>query len=75
MPSMDGFATCRALRHISADIPIIFLTAKGDIADMVSGFSVGADDYMVKPFDARELLMRIDAHLRRYQRTVPKKSR
>lgn len=72
MPVMDGYTACHALRTMGADIPVIFLTAKGDIADMGSGFGVGGDDYMVKPFDARELLMRIEAHLRRYERTAPK---
>ena len=65
MPRMDGFATCRELRTRGVAVPVIFLSAKGDIVDKGIGFAAGGDDYMTKPFDPRELLMHIEAHLRR----------
>ena len=65
MPKMDGFAACREMRQRGITAPIIFLSAKGDIVDKGIGFQAGGDDYMVKPFDPRELLMHIEAHLRR----------
>ena len=65
MPRMDGFATCRELRTRGVTVPVIFLSAKGDIVDKGIGFAAGGDDYMTKPFDPRELLMHIEAHLRR----------
>ncbi len=64
MPNVDGFEACRRLREMT-DAPIIFVTAKGTIEDIVRGFSVGADDYVVKPFDRSELLSRLTACLRR----------
>ncbi len=67
MPEMDGWEVCRRLRELS-DVPIIFLTAKDDVRDVVSGLEMGADDYVVKPYDNDELVARIRAHLRR----VPK---
>lgn len=69
MPKMDGFAACREMRSRNVTAPIIFLSAKGDIVDKGIGFQAGGDDYMVKPFDPRELLMHIDAHLRRANMT------
>lgn len=65
MPKMDGFAACRELRARGVTVPVIFLSAKGDIVDKGVGFAAGGDDYMVKPFDPRELMMHIEAHLRR----------
>jgi DNA-binding response OmpR family regulator len=65
MPKMDGFEVCRNLRKSGKDTPIILLTAKGTIEDKGTGFSAGADDYLVKPFDIQELLMRMRALLRR----------
>lgn len=65
MPRMDGFATCREMRKRGIIVPIIFLSAKGDIVDKGVGFQAGGDDYMTKPFDPRELLMHIEAQLRR----------
>ena len=65
MPRMDGFQVCRKLRERGAIVPVIFLSAKGDIVDKGVGFAAGGDDYMVKPFDPRELMMHIEAHLRR----------
>src|SRR5262245_30459439 len=65
MPEMDGFETCRRIKAVEAwqDIPIIFLTAKTDTADLVKGFEIGAVDYVGKPFNAHELLARVGAHL------------
>lgn len=65
LPKMDGFQVCREIRRIS-NIPIIMLTAKGETFDKVLGLELGADDYMVKPFDNKELVARIKAALRRY---------
>lgn len=70
MPSMDGWEVCRRLREL-ADMPIIFLTAKGDIRDVVKGLEMGADDYLIKPFDNHELVARVKAHLRRAPSTMP----
>lgn len=65
MPKMDGFTACRKIRELGITAPIIFLSAKGDIVDKGIGFDAGGDDYIVKPFDPRELLMHIEAQLRR----------
>ena len=61
MPELDGFETCQRIKDVEAwrDIPIIFLTAKTDTADLVKGFEIGAVDYVCKPFNARELLARV----------------
>ena len=64
MPEMDGYAVCREVRKMSS-IPIIMLTAKGETFDKVLGLELGADDYMVKPFDKKELVARVKAVLRR----------
>jgi len=64
MPEMDGWEVCRRLRELS-DVPIIFLTARVDMRDVVKGLEMGADDYIVKPYDNEELVARIRAHLRR----------
>jgi two-component system, OmpR family, KDP operon response regulator KdpE len=64
MPEMDGWEVCRRLRELS-DVPIIFLTAKTDVKDRVKGLEMGADDYVMKPFDNDELVARVRAHLRR----------
>ena len=64
MPDMDGWEACRRLRELS-DVPIIFLTARTDTEDIVRGLEMGADDYIVKPYDNDELIARIKAHLRR----------
>ncbi|MCB9437696.1 MAG: response regulator transcription factor [Anaerolineales bacterium] len=64
MPNMDGWEVCRRLRELS-DVPIIFLTAKSEVRDVVKGLEMGADDYIVKPYDSDELVARIRAHLRR----------
>ncbi|MHB1651033.1 MAG: response regulator transcription factor [Desulfitobacteriaceae bacterium] len=64
MPEIDGWRVCREIRE-SSNVPIIFLTARGDEFDRVLGFEVGADDYLVKPFSTRELVARVKALLRR----------
>ncbi|HGM5490473.1 TPA: response regulator [Serratia fonticola] len=66
MPGMDGFTLCRMVRNISS-VPIIMLTAASDETDKVIGLELGADDYLAKPFSARELLARVKAQLRRSQ--------
>lgn len=65
MPRLDGFEMCRRLRRIDPDIPLLFLTAKSSIDDIVDGFELGANDYLKKPFKMRELIVRIKALLRR----------
>jgi len=64
LPEMDGFALCREIRRES-DIPIVMLTARGDVMDRVVGLEIGADDYLPKPFEPRELLARLQTVLRR----------
>jgi DNA-binding response OmpR family regulator len=66
MPHMDGFEVCRRIRQ-KMDVPIIFLSAKGETADKVSGLQLGADDYLAKPFEPAELLARVKAVLRRVE--------
>jgi DNA-binding response OmpR family regulator len=70
MPEMDGFTACERIREFST-VPIIMLTAKGDEEHKVRGLNLGADDYVIKPFSANELLARVRAVLRRAQRTAP----
>lgn len=65
LPDLSGLDVCQQIKQIRADIPIIMLTALGTIDDKVEGFDSGADDYMVKPFDIRELQIRIKAHINR----------
>ncbi len=64
MPRLDGFAMAKEIRRISGNVPIIFLTAKSTIDDVEEGFDIGANDYLKKPFEFRELLVRIKALLR-----------
>ena len=66
LPGIDGYQVCREIRHTS-DVPIIMLSAKGETFDKVLGLELGADDYMIKPFDSKELVARVKAVLRRYQ--------
>ena len=66
MPNKDGFQVCREIREISANKPIIFVSAKDDSFDKVLGLELGADDFVVKPFDLKELSARVKAVLRRY---------
>lgn len=65
MPKMDGFETLAHLRETDRVTPVLFLSARGDIVDKRTGFRLGADDYLVKPFLAEELLLRVEAMLRR----------
>lgn len=66
MPKMDGFSMTKEIRKISSSVPVIFLTAKSTVDDVEEGFDVGADDYLKKPFELRELIVRIKALLRRH---------
>lgn len=66
LPEIDGYQVCREIRQISK-VPIIMLTAKGEVFDKVLGLELGADDYIVKPFDSKELVARVKAVLRRYE--------
>ena len=66
LPGMDGYQVCRELRS-SSQVPIIMLSAKGEVFDKVLGLELGADDYMEKPFDSKELVARAKAVLRRYK--------
>lgn len=67
MPKVDGITVCREIRK-SSDMPIIMLTAKGETFDKVLGLELGADDYIVKPFEGKELVARVKAVLRRYMK-------
>ncbi len=66
LPGIDGYQVCRELRKRS-NTPIIMLSAKGEVFDKVLGLELGADDYMIKPFDSKELVARVKAVLRRFQ--------
>jgi DNA-binding response OmpR family regulator len=70
LPKLDGFALCAELRRLSSAMPVLMLTAKGQIEDRVTGLDAGADDYLVKPFSTEELLARVRALLRRVERTA-----
>lgn len=70
MPRLDGFAMAKEIRRISTSVPIIFLTAKSTIDDVEEGFDIGANDYLKKPFELRELLVRIKALLRNKVKSV-----
>lgn len=65
MPRADGYTACELMRNIEPAIPVMFLTAKGDVADRKAGYLAGADDYMAKPFDEEEFVLRVRALLRR----------
>lgn len=66
MPKMDGFSMAKEIRKLSPSVPLLFLTAKSTIDDIEEGFEIGANDYLKKPFELRELIVRIKALLRRY---------
>lgn len=68
LPGIDGYQVCREIRTRS-NVPIIMLSAKGEVFDKVLGLELGADDYIIKPFDSKELVARVKAVLRRYQPT------
>lgn len=65
MPSMDGYELLDSIRSVNIDLPVLFVTAKGSFNDKSKGFKLGADDYMVKPIDIKELVLRVNALLRR----------
>jgi len=68
MPGLDGIEICRRIRARSPDLPVVMLTALGEVDDRITGFEVGADDYVTKPFSPRELVLRVDSVLRRAAR-------
>jgi two-component system OmpR family response regulator len=70
MPYMDGWELCREIRRYYLELPLLMITAKSEVADKVKGFQLGADDYVVKPFDPLELVMRVKALLKRYRITT-----
>lgn len=70
LPGIDGYQVCREIRA-KDNIPIIMLSAKGEVFDKVLGLELGADDYIMKPFDSKEMVARVKAVLRRYQTTKP----
>ena len=75
MPELDGFSSCREIRKQS-NVPIIMLSARGEEYDKINGFELGIDDYVVKPFSPKELMLRIDAIMKRVKRSgenTPKK--
>ena len=73
MPELDGFSACREIRKVS-DTPIIMLSARGEEYDRINGFELGVDDYVVKPFSPRELMLRVEAVMKRTKRTAEEKS-
>lgn len=73
LPGIDGYQVCREIRAHS-NVPIIMLSAKGEVFDKVLGLELGADDYIMKPFDSKEMVARVKAVLRRYQAAIPEKS-
>ena len=68
LPDINGFEVCETIRAQGSRVPVMLLTAKGDIVDKSVGFKAGADDYLVKPFHNEELILRVNAHLRRFGR-------
>lgn len=66
MPELDGFSACREIRKIS-DTPVIMLSARGEEYDRIHGFEIGVDDYVIKPFSPKELMMRIQAIMKRHE--------
>lgn len=70
LPGIDGYQVCREIRH-SSDVPIIMFSAKGETFDKVLGLELGADDYIIKPFDSKELVARVRAVLRRSKAKQP----
>ena len=70
MPNLDGVEFCRSARRYYPELPLLMLTAKGQLGDKARGFDAGADDYLVKPFEGAELIMRVRALLRRYRKVT-----
>ena len=73
LPGIDGYDVCREIRKTSS-LPIIMLSAKGEVFDKVLGLELGADDYIIKPFDSKELVARVKAVLRRFKTESDRKS-
>jgi len=71
LPRRNGFEVCRELRRHCINVPVLMLTARGDVKDRVKGLKIGADDYLAKPFDVTELLARMEALLRRASNSPP----
>jgi len=67
MPNMDGWTLCEEIRSFNTDLPILMLTAKGETSQKVRGFHLGTDDYLVKPFEPAELIVRVKSILKRYR--------
>lgn len=74
MPRMDGFSMGREIRRVDSDIPLLFLTAKSSVDDVEEGFEIGANDYLKKPFELRELFIRIKALLRNNRKLLQEKT-
>jgi DNA-binding response OmpR family regulator len=72
LPRMDGLSVCESLRRAGKDIPVLMLTARATLADKMAGFDAGTDDYLVKPFELQELVMRVQALSRRRSEQVKK---
>jgi two-component system OmpR family response regulator len=75
LPGLDGFSLCQRLREAGDDVPVIFLTARDDPADLRKGFTGGGDDYLTKPFSLEELILRVEAVLRRGRSRLPDRSK
>ena len=75
MPKMNGYEVCKNIRIAKPDVPVLMLTAKGTIEDKTQGFDCGADDYLIKPFEIQEVLLRIRALLRRTESTQKQNSK
>jgi two-component system, OmpR family, response regulator len=75
LPGLDGFSLCRKLREAGDEVPVIFLTARDDPADLREGFTGGGDDYLTKPFSLEELVLRVEAMLRRRRGQANQRSR
>ncbi|HLS64152.1 MAG TPA: response regulator transcription factor [Ruania sp.] len=75
MPHLDGVSFSRSARRYYPDLPLLMLTAKGQLGDKVEGFTAGVDDYLVKPFEGPELVMRVKALLRRYHKVTEQVAR
>lgn len=69
MPGMDGFEVCRAIKtEPSVNLPVVFISAKAEAADIARGFALGADDYIIKPFDPNDLLIRVKSVFEKYEK-------
>lgn len=71
LPEINGFELCKAFKVLNPTVPVIFLTAKNQIADKIEGLKLGADDYITKPFDLEELLLRVSNLIKRTQKETP----